>query len=383
MNSRLLRVIQVLHHSLGHTYPKGEPESGLEGWHELVAREIAKRTPDVALECWRPEWSTEETHVWSDSFGVTHKVYPSRRFRYGLELSIPLVSALRRTIRDDKHCLLHLHGLFNLNTYLLASSLGGKVPIAGHSHDPVRSTRSNFRGMRNSLRKIALRKVDRFFLSSETETRELSEVCNFSKTRIAPMPVDLRVFHAMDRKTARAKLGWKADGLYVLYVGRLEERKGLRELMEASRMLAPRLPNLHFVAVGSGPLATESASNTTFLGQVRYEDLPTYYNAADTCVLPSHGESWGRVVLESLACQTPVIATWTGCIPALMSENIAGIFTVPIRNSAALAEKISQALSGTAAVRNRIERGKLVKYDSDNFVRQMLANYEELVDSYR
>jgi glycosyltransferase involved in cell wall biosynthesis len=193
------------------------------------------------------------------------------------------------------------------------------------------------------------------------------------------MPVDMRVFHAIDRRAARAKLGWKADGLYVLYVGRLEERKGLRELMQASRMLAPRLPNLHFVAVGSGPLATESASNTTFLGQVRYEDLPTYYNAADTCVLPSHGESWGRVVLESLACQTPVIATWTGCVPALVSENVEGIFTVPIRNSAALAEKISQSLSEAAALRNRIKGGKLLKYDSDNFVKQMLINYEELL----
>jgi len=376
----LLRVIQVLHHSIGHTYPKAEPESGAEGWHELVAREIAKRSSEIKLECWRPESSADKVHVWSDSYGVIHSIYPSLRLRYGVELSLPLMDALRGKVREDGRVLLHLHGLFNLNTYLLALSFGRRVPIAAHSHEPSDSADQRFLGIRNSLRRFALRKVDRFFLSSEAEARELSDICDVNKTRIAPMPVEMRVFHKMDKRKARMKLGWKPEDRYVVYVGRFEERKGLKYLIDASRMLASRFPNFHLVTVGSGPLANEAAKNTTLVGQVRYGELPTYYNAADICVLPSHRESWGRVVLESLACQTPVIATWTGCVPTLMKEGVGGLFTVPMRDSTALVDRIAQVLHESRRI--RIKRGKLEKYGSDNFVKRMLDNYRELADRY-
>jgi glycosyltransferase involved in cell wall biosynthesis len=299
-----------------------------------------------------------------------------------MELSFPLIDALRETAKKGERVMLHLHGLFNLNTYLLALSFGGKVPIVVESHDPTHSACQKFLRVRNSLRRFALRKVDRFFLSSKNESRELSDICDVSKTRIAPLPVDTNVFRKMDRRMARVKLGWNADDRYIVYVGRLEERKGLRYLIQASRILVSRFPNLHLVTVGSGPLAKELANDTTCVGQVRYEQLPTYYNAADISVLPSFRESWGRVVLESLACQTPVIATWTGCVPILMKEGVGGLFIVPVRDSIAVADRISQVLPESSALRNGIDRSKLEKYDSSNFVRLMLANYEELAIRY-
>ena len=378
----MLRVIQILHHSIGHVHPQAEPESGREGWHELVAREIAKRSKETKLECWRPESSADVAHVWSDSYGVNHRVYPSLRLRYGVELSLPMMEALRGKVRRNERVLLHLHGLFNLNTYLLALSFGRKVPTTAHSHEPTDSVHQSFLGTRSSLRRFALRKVDRFFLSTETETRQLSDICDVNKTHIAPMPVDTRVFRRMDRGMARRRLGWKADDPYVIYVGRLEERKGLRCLIDAAHILASRFPNLHLVTVGSGPLTDEAASNTTLVGRVAYAELPTYYNAADLTVLPSYRESWGRVVLESLACQTPAIATSTGCVPTLMKEDVGGLVTVPMRDSAALADRISKALPESRALRNKIKRRKLEKYDSDNFVKRMLAYYKELADRY-
>lgn len=285
-------------------------------------------------------------------------------------------------MRRDGRVLLHLHGLFNVNTYLLALSFGRKVPIVAQSHDPTYSAHQRFARIRDSLRRFALRKVDRFFLSTEAETREFSSVCGLNKTCIAPMPVDTRVFRKIDKKMARMKLHWKDEDRYVLYVGRLEERKGLRYLIQAASVLVSRFSNLHLVAVGSGPLANQSANNITFVGQVRYEELPTYYSAADICVLPSERESWGRVVLESLACQTPVIATSTGCVPTLMKEGMGGLFIVPARDSITLADRISQVLPQSGMLWSRIERTKLEKYDSENFVSRVLANYKELGDFY-
>jgi glycosyltransferase involved in cell wall biosynthesis len=300
------------------------------------------------------------------------------RVRYGIELSLQLIEALRAEVRKDERLLLHLHGIFNLGTYSAALKFGGKLPIAAQSHDPIPSVHRQLAGLQNSLRRYALHNVNRFFLSSENEARAFSGVCDLSKVRLTPMPVDTKVFHRTDKRKARMKLGWKDNEHYAIYVGRLEERKGVRYLIEASRMLATRFPNLHVMAVGSGRLSTEAENDLRLVGQVGYGELPTYYNAADICVLPSLGESWGRVVLESLACQTPIIATMTGCVPTLVTEGVEGLFTVPMRDAAALAVRISEVLPRSEELRSRIDRTKIETYDSDIFVGRMLVNYEEL-----
>jgi glycosyltransferase involved in cell wall biosynthesis len=299
-----------------------------------------------------------------------------------MELSFPLIGALQSRVKKGGRIILHLHGIFNLNTYVLASLFGGKIPTAAQSHDPTYLINQRFSRIWNPLRKYALHKIDRFFVSSETETREFSNVCDVRKIHVAPIPVDMKLFHKIDKKIARAKLGWRSGDHYVLYVGRLEERKGLSYIFQASRILLPRFRNLHLVAVGSGYSATKSTNGITFVGRVSYNELPNYYNAADVCILPSLRESWGRVILESLACQTPVVATWTGCVPTLMKEGVGGLFTVPMRDGIALANQISEILPDSESVRSRIERKKLVKYGSDYFVRTLLTDYRELADRY-
>ena len=378
----MLRVIQVLHHSLGSVHVNAEAESGAQGWHEVVAREIAKRTKDIDIECWRPESSAVRMHIWGDQYGVTHRVYPSIRVRYGIELSRQLIADLRG-VRNNGPILLHLHGLYNLTTYSLAFSLGGKVPIVAHSHDPLASDHGKLRRIQNPLRRYALHNIDRFFLPTEAQSHLFSEICgNRQKIRIAPLPVDLKQFHRIDKEGARRKLGWKPEALYILFVGRAEERKGLRYLIEAQRLLLLRFPSLQVMVAGAGRRQQKVSSNITFLGQVRYSELPVCYNAADVCVQPSLRESWGRAIIESLGCQTPVIATWTGCVPTLMEEGAEGLFTVPMRDSTELANTISEVLRNSDTLRRRIDRKKLEKYDSGNFVTQMLLNYKELADWY-
>jgi glycosyltransferase involved in cell wall biosynthesis len=235
---------------------------------------------------------------------------------------------------------------------------------------------------RRVLRKYALRNVARFFVSTPEERNYLSEICGLDKVSMAPLPVDLTQFHRIERNRARTKLGWRAEDNYILYVGRLEERKGLEYLLQATRMLVSSFPRLHLVVVGSGSLSHKDTNNTIFMGQVRYSDLPLYYNAADLCILPSLRESWARVVVESLACQVPVIGTWTGCVPTLVKDGVKGLFVVPMRESVALADKISEIIPNSEELRFKIDRRKLENYGSDNFVRQMVLNYRELAEQH-
>lgn len=140
--------------------------------------------------------------------------------------------------------------------------------------------------------------------------------------------VDLQRFQPTDRAAARAAL--KIDGFTILSVGLLDPRKGhdipIRALAE--------LPDVRLMIAGSGPdlkklqdLATQVgvADRVTFLGPIPQTALAQYYNAADVLVLASSREGWANVLLESMACGTPVIASNVWGTPEVVNAPEAGL----------------------------------------------------------
>ena len=124
--------------------------------------------------------------------------------------------------------------------------------------------------------------------------------------------VDLKGFRPLDRDAARRELG--LDGKVVLSVGLLIERKGHYLIIDALK----QLPDVTLLIAGSGPDRAELehraavagvASRVQFLGQVPHEKLAAVYSAADALVLASSREGWANVLLEAMACGTPVAAT--------------------------------------------------------------------------
>jgi phosphatidylinositol alpha-mannosyltransferase len=103
----------------------------------------------------------------------------------------------------------------------------------------------------------------------------------------------------------------------VLYVGRLEPRKGVGVLIHAMEAVRRRLPNAALVIVGDGPerraleeLAAAQATPIRFVGRVNNDELPPYFHASDVVCSPAlGGESFGIVLLEALAAGKPVVAS--------------------------------------------------------------------------
>jgi len=147
--------------------------------------------------------------------------------------------------------------------------------------------------------------------------------------------VDTELFSPGDRATARRHVGLDADARIVLCVGHLIERKGQHHLLEAfAREYGASPEPCRLVLVGQGE-ARESLARkavelgvdhrVVFAGAVRHEDLVEWYRAADVLVLASSREGWPNVVLEALACGTPVVATRVWGTPEILGGNPAGL----------------------------------------------------------
>ena len=119
------------------------------------------------------------------------------------------------------------------------------------------------------------------------------------------------------------------------YVGKLETKKRILDLLEALRLLKMRSTNysIHLLIVGTGELMNEAQNfakknqlSVTFAGFLNQSEIAQAYVAADCLVLPSdYGETWGLVVNEAMACGLPaIVSDRVGCASDLVESGVTG-----------------------------------------------------------
>ena len=174
--------------------------------------------------------------------------------------------------------------------------------------------------------------------------------------------VDLERFTPEPRELARQRLGLQAQGPYLLSVGHLIERKGHHIAIEA--LVA--LPGVTLLIAGSGPeeralksLASRLgvSDRVHWAGVVPQAELRWWYSAADVLTLCSSREGWANVLLEAMACGTPVIATDIWGTSEVVSTEAAGRL-MERRDARALADAwhdLMSAMPARAATRQYAE----------------------------
>ena len=201
------------------------------------------------------------------------------------------------------------------------------------------------------------------------------------KVHVLRNGVDLELFAPGERATARRRLD--ANGPLLLSVGALIERKGHHLVIEA----LASLPEARLAIAGDGPedgalraLAHRLgvADRVRFLGNVPHEELPRIYGAADVLVLASSREGWANVLLEAMACGTPVVATDIWGTPEVVTSPVAGRL-VARRDAAAIADGVRDLLADPpdrAATRRYAEA-----FSWEETVRGQLAVFRSAVSS--
>lgn len=191
--------------------------------------------------------------------------------------------------------------------------------------------------------------------------------------------VDARLFAPGDRAAARRQLGLPADQRLLLWVGRMVPVKGLDTLLVACDRLRQKTQDFRLCLIGDGPqqsaLAAEVeqrglSEHITFVGSVDHDQLGPWFRAVDLTVLPSRSEGIPNVLLESLACGTPFVASAVGGVPEIGGHAAARL--VPPDRPDELAAALEAALA---------ERPEVTTSDRPHTLQQFAEQVVELVRS--
>ncbi|MHB1007233.1 MAG: glycosyltransferase family 4 protein [Chloroflexota bacterium] len=278
-----------------------------------------------------------------------------------ITLSLRLSGKVKRILREEGFDVVHLH-----------EPLTPALPLTvlWHSHAVNIGTFHRYGGTHlmyyygKHILKRFFNRLDGRVAVSEPALRFISR--HFpAKYMIIPNGIDLQDFGQSVLPYDELR-----DGkLNVLFVGRLEKRKGFSYLLRAFMRAKQQMPNIRLIAVG--PFAeknkrryenfvdTHALDDVHFIGYVSKEDLARYYRTCDVFCAPSTGgESFGIILLEAMASGKPILATNIDGYRAVVNDGREAIL-VPPKDDERLAEELV-ALLRDAELREEMGRYGLV-----------------------
>lgn len=180
----------------------------------------------------------------------------------------------------------------------------------------------------------------------------------------------------------------------ILFVGRMEKRKGFRYLIRAYPYIKQAIPNARLIVVGAfsdrekAPFLryahTHRLRGIHFIGYVPPEQVPRYYRTATVFCAPSTGfESFGIILLEAMAAGLPIIASDIAGYRNVVQQNVDGLL-VPPEEEQAIAHAVIDLLSAPERCARMSEAGrhKAAQYDWDIITHRVLAYYEQLTTAH-
>lgn len=314
----------------------------------------------------------------------TYKVSTGSSF--GWELSAPLLKRLRSGADAD---VVHFHGYNQPNAIPYLAAIIDRIPTVVQNHGSALDKDRLKHKLWYRLVTPLLRRCAKIISVDSGEIDNLAPVISNNSLHHLPNAVDPNQFKPSDPDTAREQLGLRSDSYYGLFVGRLTKEKGVEHLLDAVSSLST-VDDLTILFVYSGGSndqqkrierkinELEIADRTKMVGSVEHDKMSLYYNAADFCVFPSISEGFGVVVLEAMACSTPVIAS---------REHLGGGHVVDGENCVVINPRCPTAIADAMQqlLNDPSYREKLGKKGRETVVKQYTYEVviDDLVDCYR
>lgn len=222
----------------------------------------------------------------------------------------------------------------------------------------------------SELEEILIHNADYLVPNSLATLNKVHEIYNVASDYAQYEIIPHGIIPVSEEKTRPFNPQSAPETLTVLYLGRLEKRKGIVDLFEAIPLVLEKTPNVRFIIAGADNSRRDGfyerhsmeypayfqekyaayAQSVKFLGEVSEEKLQQLYQSCDLFVAPSLYESFGLIYLEAMNYAKPVIGCNAGGIPEVVAHNETGLLVEP-SNPIALAEAITKLLQSPIKLR--------------------------------
>jgi glycosyltransferase involved in cell wall biosynthesis len=356
-------------------YP-GRPDIELVPLKPVVTSDATSVTEPALAPAPRSSWLPKSLKIWAGFFKDARR--------------------LARLFREHPVQILHTQST-GCEESPVAAKMAGIPHVIGtfHVNPSIDHERLRSGPTHRILEMISNRCLDRAVAVSEATRKAWISRTHLPPVRVVTIRngINPEVFkRRLSRLEAKRNSGISADSLVIGCIARLDEAKGLSELISAAASLRSRYPQLQVVIAGSGPfqarLETQIAS-LNLEGVVRLlgfqADVQRVLDAWDVFAFPSWDEALPYALLEAMATELPVVATRVGGIPEVVVDSDTG-FLVPKRDPAALANKLALLLDHPE-LRLRMGvagRMRVVScFNEQQMVRETLAVYTQQGSLYK
>lgn len=299
------------------------------------------------------------------------------------ELDLAAVFRLARLMRKHGCSLAHFHDAHAVSVGSLACSLA-RTPIR------VISRRVDFPLKKNFLsRRKYTKNIDAIIAISEGVKEVLVKGGIAPElVEVIPSGIDFSPFENVgSRDFLRREFSFSPDDFLVGIVAHLEDHKGHKYLIEATKILKEQTSKIKVIVVGKGSLRMEldkqakqlEVEDLVFFLGFR-EDVPQILASLDLFVLSSYLEGMGSSILDAMASRLPVVATKVGGIPEVVIHGKTGLLISP-RNPEALAQAILKLFHDRELTRKMGEKGYEIvhqRFSAEAMACRIIELYEKL-----
>ena len=324
--------------------------------------------------------------------------------------NLTMLYEIYRLCRQKKFDIIHLHATTGFSYSILHRFIGklNIIKLVAHVHGDTKGINLVLERIGNKFKiqsrdysilreTIVWHGADALITNSNFLKEELVSLYNISRRKVyvAYNGVDLETFYPRSsRQALLSKLGMNPKTPVIMYLGGFRPIKGPSYFLKAIENISDRKKDIKALFVGGvGPLdilyreyftrtlkTLERRGSLVTIGGISHVELPEYYSAVDAIVVPSLYDAFPKVILEAMACGTPVIASNVGGVPEIVSNRETGLL-VKSANPDELTESIIEIVSNPE-LRERISakaRKLIENFSWRNSARHVMNVYQKIL----
>lgn len=354
---------------------------------DLFTRELIRQGHEVEI------FTSKDKRPYTYEAAIVHR-FKSITFKPYPDFSLPVFPVTSKGIvKKGNFDIIHSNSPFSMGWAAIYSAKAAKIPLVSTFHTPLdeytpyifgKGPKLNYLGKKMTWTYCRKHyKASKAIITPSEAVKQLLTEKGFKqRMEVIPTGVELDRFDSVKMKRP-------IKGKYILHTGRISIEKRVDTVVKAFPLILEKHPDINLVITSEGPtkkkmikLAEELgiSNNVQFTGFLPWDELVNYYSFAECAILASGAETQGLVMLEEMACYTPVVAADFLAIPETVRNGYNG-YLFELGNHQQLADNVTKILDDSK-LQNKLSINARKTAEENNIERrttQLVEFYESVI----